>query len=194
MKNKIIITIITLGLMIGGIFSINWLIKEDNKDNKQYEEFKSINETTNDTTSTNTTTTKKTTKKVVKTTKKNTKKVTQKVTVNNTTKKTSGYRLTHYGWDCCKSGVTATGYDIRKTIYYNDATYGKVRIVAMCSKIPLYSVIKIKDYKFGGDTLAIVLDRGVGCSTIDLAVKNEKTDSKYGIQKNVQIEILRKGK
>ena len=150
----------------------------------------------NTTTTSSTTTTKKvkTTKKVVKTTKKTTKKITQKVTVNNTTKKTSGYRLTHYGWDCCKSGRTSTGYDIRKTVYYNDTTYGKVRIVAMCSKMPLYSIIKIKDYKLGGDTLAIVLDRGVGCGTIDLAVKNEKIASKYGIQNNVQIEILRKGR
>ena len=64
----------------------------------------------------------------------------------------------------------------------------------MCSKYPLYSIIKIKDYKLGGDTLAIVLDRGVGCNTIDLAVKNEKTASKYGIQNNVKIEILRKGR
>lgn len=142
----------------------------------------------NTTTTSSTTTTKKvkTTKKVVKTTK----KVVQKKVV----KSTSGYRLTHYGYDCCKTGRTATGYDISKTQYYNDSTYGKVRIVAMCSKYPLYSIIKIKDYKLGGDTLAIVLDRGVGCNTIDLAVKNEKTASKYGIQNNVKIEILRKGR
>lgn len=133
----------------------------------------------------------KITKKKKKTTKKTTAKKIVKVNNNNS----SGYRLTHYGYDCkgC-GGRTATGYDISKTIYYNDSTYGKVRIVAMCSKYPLYSIIKIKDYKLGGDTLAIVLDRGVGCGTIDLAVKNEKTASKYGIQNNVKIEILRKGR
>lgn len=105
------------------------------------------------------------------------------------------YKLTHYGWDCkgC-GGKTATGYNIRKTIWYNDKQYGKVRIVAMCKKMPLYSIIKIKNYKRGGDITAIVLDRGVGCSTIDLAVKNERTSSKYGIQKNVKIEVLRRGK
>ena len=64
----------------------------------------------------------------------------------------------------------------------------------MCSKYPLYSVIKIKNYKMGGDITAIVLDRGVGCSTIDLAVENEKQSLQLGIQNNVQIEILRKGK
>ena len=142
----------------------------------------------NTTTTSNTTTTKKikTTKKVLKTTK--------KVVPKKVVKSTSGFRLTHYGYDCCKTGRTATDYDISKTQYYNDSTYGKVRIVAMCSKYPLYSIIKIKNYKLGGDTLAIVLDRGVGCGTIDLAVKNEKTASKYGIQNNVQIEILRKGR
>lgn len=195
MKNKIIIGILVglvgFTILISGLFNKKQVEESDMPLSTQIEA-----QISNETTTTSTTTTKKvkTTKKVVKTTKKTTKKITQKVTVNNTTKKTSGYRLTHYGWDCCKSGRTATGYDIRKTVYYNDATYGKVRIVAMCSKMPLYSIIKIKDYKLGGDTLAIVLDRGVGCSTIDLAVKNEKTASNYGIQNNVKIEILRTGK
>ena len=194
MKNKIKVIICILVGLIGSIILINGLINEDKKDDVPKTQNEAQNTTEFVVENTTTTTKVKKSKKVVKTTKKTTKKITQKVTVNNTTKKTSGYRLTHYGWDCCKSGRTATGYDIRKTVYYNDATYGKVRIVAMCSKMPLYSIIKIKDYKLGGDTLAIVLDRGVGCSTIDLAVKNEKTASNYGIQNNVKIEILRKGK
>lgn len=132
--------------------------------------------------------------KITKKKKKTTKKTTTKKVVKTNSNNSNGYRLTHYGYDCCKIGRTATGYDISKTIYYNDATYGKVRIVAMCSKYPLYSIIKIKNYKLGGDTLAIVLDRGVGCGTIDLAVKNEKTASKYGIQNNVKIEVLRNGR
>lgn len=154
------------------------------------ETINTINNTTNsvikefiDVSNTTTTKTTKTTKKTI--------------TKNTTTHKETqnGYKLTHYGWDCkgC-SGKTATGYDISKTIYYNDSTYGKVRVVAMCSKYPLYSVIKIKNYKMGGDITAIVLDRGVGCSTIDLAVENEKQSLQLGIQNNVQIEILRKGK
>lgn len=142
---------------------------------------------TSETTSTsiNTTKTIKTTKKTTKTTK--------RITTQKVYQSSGGYKLTHYGYDCCKTGKTATGYDISKTIYYNDATYGNVRIVAMCSKYPFYSIIKIKNYKSSGDILAIVLDRGVGCGTIDLAVENEKTASKYGIQRNVQIEILRRG-
>lgn len=113
---------------------------------------------------------------------------------NKKNKLPSKYKLTHYGWDCkgCR-GKTATGYNIKKTYYYNDKKYGKVRIVAMCSKMKLGSVIRIKNYKRGGDIIAIVLDRGVDCGIIDLAVKNEKTSKKYGIQKNVKIDILRKG-
>lgn len=139
--------------------------------------------------STTTTTTTKTTKTTLKTTN----KTTSRITTKNTNQSNGGYLLTHYGYDCCKTGKTATGYDLSKTIYYNDKTYGKVRVVAMCSKYPSYSIIKIKNYRSSGDILAIVLDRGVGCGTIDLAVENEKTASKYGIQRNVQIEILRRG-
>ena len=115
---------------------------------------------------------------------------------NNSGSQSNGtYKLTHYGHDCCKSGKTATGYDVRKTIYYNDKEYGQVRIVAMCKNIPLYSIVKIKNYKItGGDVIAIVIDRGVGCSTIDLLVENEAKSSKLGIQRNTVVEILRKGK
>ena len=179
----VLLVIVGMLIMISGLFN-----KKEQEVVIEQTTIGNKTQINNKTTTTSTTTTKKvkTTKKVVKTTK----KVAQKKVV----KSTSGFRLTHYGYDCCKTGRTATGYDISKTQYYNDSTYGKVRIVAMCSKYPLYSIIKIKDYKLGGDTLAIVLDRGVGCGTIDLAVKNEKTASKYGIQNNVQIEILRKGR
>lgn len=190
MKKQIkLIIAITVGL-IGTIILINGLYDKKEQQDIQVETNKSTNETSLTTTNTNTTKTTKKAKKVVKTTKK---AITKKIVKTNNNN-SSGYRLTHYGYDCCKTGRTATGYDISKTIYYNDVTYGKVRIVAMCSKYPKYSIIKIKNYKLGGDTLAIVLDRGVGCGTIDLAVKNEKTASKYGIQNNVQIEILRKGR
>lgn len=169
-------------LLINGLFEKKTISKEETTTETRIEEQIS-NETT--TSSTITTTTAKTTKKTTKTT--------FRTTTKNANQSNGGYRLTHYGYDCCKTGKTATGYDLSKTIYYNDATYGKVRVVAMCSKYPFYSIIKIKNYKSSGDTLAIVLDRGVGCGTIDLVVENEKTASKYGIQKNVQIEILRRG-
>lgn len=179
----VLLVIVGMLIMISGLFN-----KKEQEVVIEQTTIGNKTQINNATTTSSTTTTKKvkTTKKVVKTTK--------KVIPKKVIKSTSGYRLTHYGYDCCKTGRTATGYDISKTQYYNDSTYGRIRIVAMCSKYPLYSIIKIKNYKLGGDTLAIVLDRGVGCGTIDLAVKNEKTASKYGIQNNVQIEILRKGR
>jgi hypothetical protein len=183
MKNRIIIDIL-VGLLIGSILLICIIFtKKSNNVSETQIEPQITSETT--TSSTTSTTTTKTTKKTTKTT--------QRATTKISPQNTNGFRLTHYGYDCCKTGRTATGYDLSKTIYYNDKTYGKVRVVAMCSKYPFYSIIKIKNYRSSGDILAIVLDRGVGCGTIDLAVENEKTASKYGIQKNVQIEMLRRG-
>ena len=135
-----------------------------------------------------------TVKSTTKTNNKSTNTVKKSTTTTQKSQTTGTYKITHYGWDCCKSGVTATGYNVKNTIYYNDKQYGQVRIVAMSKAMPLYSIIKIKNYKFGGDIIAIVIDRGVGNGVIDLLVENEKTASKYGIQKGVNIEVLRKGK
>lgn len=193
MKKRIIIASVIIILL--GILTIINIPKHDNNkeiqeclDNNNYS-FKinngdiKCNKTTTTTIKVETTNTTTTTKKVVKTTKK----------VVKTTIKKGTYKLTHYGWDCkgC-GGNTASGYNVRNTIYYNDATYAKLRIVAM-KDLPLYSVIKIKNYD-GKDIFAIVLDRGVGSSVIDLLVENEAIASKLGIRKNIEIEILRSGK
>lgn len=125
---------------------------------------------------------KKTTKKVIK----------PKININY--KKGFKAFITHYGPNCrgC-SGRTESGYNVKKTIYYNDKEYGKVRVVATSSKIPLYTVIKISNYKKGSIT-AIVLDRGVSENTIDLLVKSESAATKLGIQRNAKVEILRWGR
>lgn len=103
------------------------------------------------------------------------------------------YRLTHYGPDCSGcSGQTAAGYNVSNTIYYNDSTYGTVRIIAMSRNVPLYSIVKIYGYK-GGDITAIVLDRGVGNGVIDLLVESESRSSQLGTQ-SVRMEILRNGR
>lgn len=105
------------------------------------------------------------------------------------------YKVTHYGPNCnggACSGITASGYDVRNTIYYNDSEYGQLRIVATSRDIPLYTVIRIKDYKVGGDTLAIVLDRGVSGNVIDLLVSSEEEAYGLGIQ-YTNIEIVREG-
>ena len=195
MKKRIIIaSVITILL---GILTIINIPKHDNNkeiqeclDNNNYS-FKinsgdiKCNRTTTTTNKVETTNTTTTTKTTLKTTKKH--------TTTRITTKEGTYKLTHYGWDCkgC-GGNTASGYNVRNTIYYNDATYGKLRIVAM-KNLPLYSIIKIKNYD-GQDIYAIVLDRGVGSGVIDLLVENEKKASQLGIRKNIEIDILRSGK
>ena len=126
---------------------------------------------------TTTTTKVKTTKKVVK------QKTTEKVNDDS-------YKITHYGYDCkgC-SGTTVSGYNVKNNIYYNDKTYGKIRIIAF-NKLPLYSIIKINDYR-GTEIIAIVLDRGT--NHIDLLVSNEKEARKLGVARST-IEVLRQGK
>lgn len=104
--------------------------------------------------------------------------------------------LTHYGPDCAGcGGTTAAGYNVRNTIYYNDKTYGQVRIVAASKELPLYSIIKIGNYKKGAIT-AIVLDRGgaIKGTRLDILVSSEKEASQLGIQRGAKVEILRRGK
>lgn len=175
----IVIIVLTILLLIAGLKFIIGYSKSDIVSDLETTTQTIQVETTNITTTF--TTTKKTTKKVIKTTK------------QITTMKEGTYKLTHYGYDCkgC-GGSTASGYNVRNTIYYNDPTYGKLRIVAM-KNLPLYSVIKIKNYD-GIDIIAIVLDRGVGSGVIDLLVQNESTASKLGIRKNIEIELLRSGR
>lgn len=120
--------------------------------------------------------------------------ITTATTTVNTNKRTK-WAMTHYGYDCkgC-SGKTASGYNVKNTIYYRDSTYGKVRIVAAPKNIALYSILQIKTSN--NTYYAIVLDRGsaIKGNKIDLLVENEKQANKLGIIKNVEIEILRSGK
>ena len=131
-----------------------------------------------------------TTKPSINTTKKDkAPKKALKITNNN------AYKITHYGANCKKcSGITASGHNVKESIWFVDSEYKKVRIVATSKDISLYSIIKIKNYKSGGDIIAIVLDRGVGSGVIDLLVDSEETAKELGIQKNVEIEILRNGR
>ena len=116
-------------------------------------------------------------------------------TISKNDKKFIG-KVTHYGPDCkgC-SGTTSSGYNVNNTIYYNDKTYGNIRIVAAPKQVPLYSVLKLHNYK-GGTITAIVLDRGgaITGTKFDILVSSEKEASRWGVQSNLKIEILRWGK
>lgn len=107
--------------------------------------------------------------------------------------------LSHYGHDCygCKTGYTASGYYVGDgRIYYEDPTFGTVRVVAADNKYPLGTIVRI-DYHNSVIT-AIVLDRGGGIGDgnkfqIDLLASNNSEAYKLGVVKNTNLEVLRLG-
>lgn len=114
--------------------------------------------------------------------------------------------MSAYGRDCCsidpnRQGITASGYNIKISgMYYPDATYGRVRILASDKNFPLYSIIKIND-PIDGEYKAIILDRGdknIGIDRkfmFDLVVESQEwARLYYGVHKNINFEILRIGK
>ena len=112
-------------------------------------------------------------------------------------------KITAYGPDCygCTSGRTASGqYVLEGNIYYNDPTFGNIRIVAADSSIPFGSIIKIIGLSISEDPiLAIVLDRGgmIGFaegkhSYFDLLYKSEADAYSFG-RPTATFELLRSG-
>lgn len=106
--------------------------------------------------------------------------------------------MSGYGSDCsgCR-GMTASGYDIKHTIYYEDKTYGKIRILSGDKTLKFGSIIRIKNSKLG-EFIGIVLDRGgsvgLGKSHLfDLLFSSEKEASSYEVSYDVTFEVLRYG-
>ncbi len=107
-------------------------------------------------------------------------------------------KLSAYGPDCngC-SNQTSSGYDIRDSIYYNDKTYGTIRILAGDKKYPYGTIVNLKiDSKT--EMKGIVLDRGgnIGINKkfqFDLLCTNQKEAYIFGTRTNVTFEILRLG-
>lgn len=109
--------------------------------------------------------------------------------------------LTGYGPDCAGCGgrvACSPNPDVRNgNIYYEDATYGKVRILAADKSIPCGSIIHIKNFKFekNNEFTGIVLDRGsaiVGL-TMDLLYPSEADTVKVGRQYNISFSVERWG-
>ena len=93
-------------------------------------------------------------------------------------------------------GITASGYDVRNTIYYEDNDYGTVRIIAADASLTFGTIIKISN--IGEEIIAIVLDRGgaIGFnnfSQVDLLSLNEDIAYNFGKKNNAKFEILRYG-
>ena len=109
-------------------------------------------------------------------------------------------KITGYGPDCAGcSGVTASGFNAKDgNIYYDDKTFGTIRVVAADKSIPFGSIVKIEGLDIS-PLLAIVLDRGgaIGFSEgkhayFDLLYENETGALAFG-RKDATFEILRLG-
>ena len=107
--------------------------------------------------------------------------------------------LTGYAGDCplCSGYLACPPRTnvLKKGIYYNDKTYGKVRIVASSRKYSCGTILKFKVKKLSDEPIiAIVLDRGVGGNVIDLLTESEEYASKHvGRVRNLNFEVLREG-
>lgn len=107
-------------------------------------------------------------------------------------------KMSGYGPDCrgC-SGYTSSGHNTKSSIYYQDSTYGNVRILAGDRSLKLGSIVRIKNSKLG-TFLGIVLDRGnaigIGKTYLfDLLFQSENEAASYGVSFNVTFEVLRYG-
>jgi len=105
--------------------------------------------------------------------------------------------LTGYGANCplCSGFLGCNSKDVRDgTTIYNDRDYGQVRIVASSKNIPCGSIIRFESDRISKEpTFAIVLDRGVGGTSIDLLTKSEDYARNNVGRFQIKYDLLRKG-
>ncbi len=109
-------------------------------------------------------------------------------------------KMSGYGPDCrgCSGYLSSGKYVGDGNIYYNDSTYGNVRIVAADYSYKMGTIVRIKNSRAGNSILAIVLDRGgsIGFGKtflFDLLYSSEKEAAKDEVSYNATFEILRYG-
>lgn len=106
--------------------------------------------------------------------------------------------LTGYAHDCplCNGTLACMPkYNVRdrKTTYY-DETYGEVKIVASSKNLKCGSIVRFNSDRISDTvTYAIVLDRGVGGSALDLLAPTEEYASKYIGRSTITYDVLRNG-
>ncbi len=107
--------------------------------------------------------------------------------------------LTGYAYNCplCNGTLACLpNYNIKDgTTTYNDEDYGQVFIVASSKNLSCGSILRFKSDRIieGQDVLAIVLDRGVGGSSLDLLTPSEEYASKYIGRSSITYDVLRSG-
>ena len=107
-------------------------------------------------------------------------------------------KLSYYTANCNGCSGYASGYYVGDgRLYYHDNTYGDVRIIAAGPEIARYSIVRIKNSSLGSNVIAIVLDRGgdIGQGRkflIDMLTND--SESKGGVEQNIVVELLRKGR
>lgn len=107
--------------------------------------------------------------------------------------------LTGYSGDCplCSGYLACPPRTnvLKDGIYYNDNTYGNIRIVASSKNYPCGTILKFDVKKLSQEPIiAIVLDRGVSGNVIDLLMESSETATKkVGRVKNLEFEVLREG-
>ena len=112
-------------------------------------------------------------------------------------KETYTGHLTGYAADCPLCGGTLAckpSLDVlHGNVNYDDETYGNVAIVASSKNLACGTIIRFTKGNEEDPTIAIVLDRGVLGTAIDLLTESEEYASKYVGRQTITYDVLRKG-
>ena len=106
--------------------------------------------------------------------------------------------LTGYGADCPLCGghlACMPSLDVlHGNISYIDETYGTVRIVASSQNLPCGSVVKFNAQGISSEpVIAIVLDRGVVGTALDLLVESNNAAYTSVGRRRIAYDVIRKG-
>lgn len=105
--------------------------------------------------------------------------------------------LTGYGADCalCSGYLGCNHQNVKDgTTTYEDKTYGTVRIVASSSNLACGSIVRFDNPKNKSEKItAIVLDRGVLGTSLDLLVESEEAANTQVGSSKINYDVLRFG-
>ncbi len=105
--------------------------------------------------------------------------------------------LTGYAANCplCNGSLGCTGQNVLDgTTTYQDSTYGLVNIVASSKNLPCGSIVRFTNPFVADEQMtAIVLDRGVTGTALDLLVQSEQFATESIGRRHIYYEVLRFG-